>query len=866
MSRISIPKNVTPDVRICLQRLAAALDESKTPEFASVKLTDLTASRLLYTDTSKVLTSTDLDAWVEETPNQVYVTDLGNGKIKLSGPQDLSTADHPTFDYINLTTSQGVTGLTTTDHPTFDYITLTTSQGVTGLTTTDHPTFDYIVLSTSQGVTGLGTGDHPTFDYINLSTSQGVTGLTTSDSPTFNNLTLTGTFNGRQLNPDGDNVYDMGESGRRWQDLYLAGNLYGGNIVVADDGTIGSASDPDVMTIDSSGNTTFSVFPITPSAAPDADYEVANKKYVDDNIGGGGASEAFKTITGITNDVVADLADDTLTLASGNLRLAIIGTAATDTITFTVDTDLHNYSWTNVNGTDLKTGSVTQAWDTQLDDIAALAVTNGNFIVGDGANWVAESGDTARVSLGVGTTDSPVFVTVDLTGVTDGYIPYISATGFASGNLWSNGTAHVIGNAAVITTNTTNDFQILGTTTTDSRGTFARFSNDAAPPQFHFLKSRSGTIGSVSIVSDDDGIGEITFLIDDGNDFASVAAAIRAEVDGSPAADDAPGRLVFKTTSPSANSPTTRVTIDSAGTVTAVADISCTHITLTDTSNQITNYLDCDNTKYSTFVGYQVAPSNTGSYNTSGGYQSSYTQGSGQQNTDWGYYTGYARTTGSGNCNYGYNAGAANTDGNYSTRLGYLSGYQVTGGSNNVFIGPHSGSNQTGSVSNTLFIDALNRGSAAAEITDSLLVGSFNSTIASQYLRLNGNLYLGPNIRCDGWIMARPTEVTTTNASPAAIAVIPIQDENTYHMEARIVGVKSDGSARASYLIAATIYRTGAGNAVLLGSTTLHNMESDGTWAAGFGVSATNGFVYVVGVAATTIYWSCTLMFMNSSN
>lgn len=57
-------------------------------------------------------------------------------------------------------------------------------------------------------------------------------------------------------------------------------------IVLADNGTIGSASDTDVMTIDASGNTTFTVFPITPSAAPDANYEVANKKYVDDNAGG----------------------------------------------------------------------------------------------------------------------------------------------------------------------------------------------------------------------------------------------------------------------------------------------------------------------------------------------------------------------------------------------------------------------------------------------------------------------------------------------------------------------------------------------------------------------------------------------------
>ena len=44
-----------------------------------------------------------------------------------------------------------------------------------------------------------------------------------------------------------------------------------------------------------------------------------------------------------------------------------------------------------------------------LQDIADVANTNGNIIVGDGTNFVAESGDTARVSLGVGTTDDVQF-------------------------------------------------------------------------------------------------------------------------------------------------------------------------------------------------------------------------------------------------------------------------------------------------------------------------------------------------------------------------------------------------------------------------------------------------------------------------
>jgi len=44
---------------------------------------------------------------------------------------------------------------------------------------------------------------------------------------------------------------------------------------------------------------------------------------------------AFGIITGITNDVIADSYGDTLTLATGNTNLSIVGTSATDTITFT---------------------------------------------------------------------------------------------------------------------------------------------------------------------------------------------------------------------------------------------------------------------------------------------------------------------------------------------------------------------------------------------------------------------------------------------------------------------------------------------------------------------------------------------------
>jgi len=50
----------------------------------------------------------------------------------------------------------------------------------------------------------------------------------------------------------------------------------------------------------------------------------------------------------------------------------------------------------------LAIGADVQAYNAGLQDISGLAKTNNNFIVGDGTNWVAESGATVRTSLGLG--------------------------------------------------------------------------------------------------------------------------------------------------------------------------------------------------------------------------------------------------------------------------------------------------------------------------------------------------------------------------------------------------------------------------------------------------------------------------------
>jgi hypothetical protein len=61
-------------------------------------------------------------------------------------------------------------------------------------------------------------------------------------------------------------------------------------------------------------------------------------------------------------------------------------------------------------------GTNVQAYDAELSAIAALAVTDSNFIVGNGTTWVAESGATARTSLGLGSIATQASSGVSITG------------------------------------------------------------------------------------------------------------------------------------------------------------------------------------------------------------------------------------------------------------------------------------------------------------------------------------------------------------------------------------------------------------------------------------------------------------------
>lgn len=92
------------------------------------------------------------------------------------------------------------------------------------------------------------------------------------------------------------------------------------------------------------------------------------------------------------------------------------------------------------------------------------------------------------------------------------------------------------------------------------------FENDSSGPHITLGKSRGTSVGSFTVLQDDDELGKLSFFAADGSDLNTEGARITAAVDGTPGTNDMPTRLVFSTTADGANNPTEHIRIDNAGT------------------------------------------------------------------------------------------------------------------------------------------------------------------------------------------------------------------------------------------------------------------------------------------------------------
>ena len=125
------------------------------------------------------------------------------------------------------------------------------------------------------------------------------------------------------------------------------------------------------------------------------------------------------------------------------------------------------------------------------------------------------------------------------------------------------------GSARDVGGNGANVVQIEGTTFANSSMSLTCNANATTAPTLRFAKSRGTSLGSNTVVQQNDELGVIVFAGADGTDVASQGAVIIAAVDGSPGGNDLPTRLQFNVTADGSSSTTARFKIEQNGDLTA---------------------------------------------------------------------------------------------------------------------------------------------------------------------------------------------------------------------------------------------------------------------------------------------------------
>jgi len=195
-------------------------------------------------------------------------------------------------------------------------------------------------------------------------------------------------------------------------------------------------------------------------------------------------------------------------------------------------------------------GSVTSLVN---DDVVGIVQFDG----ADGTNLVPGASIRAEVEGTPGTNDMPMRMV---------FATRASGTGSATERMRIDSSGRLLVGTSTSFAGAFSDQALLQTVRADGVAGYTnwRFTNDTGGAIIYLNKSRSTTTGTNTIVQNADNIGTVNFAAADGATYHR-AAVISAFVDGTPGANNMPGRLVFSTTPPGSSSPTERMRLDSAG-------------------------------------------------------------------------------------------------------------------------------------------------------------------------------------------------------------------------------------------------------------------------------------------------------------
>ena len=213
---------------------------------------------------------------------------------------------------------------------------------------------------------------------------------------------------------------------------------------------------------------------------------------------------------------------------------------------------------------------------TSINANAKLHVQDSSGSYPDDTNnhLVVESASHSYIGIGGGTSSDVGIHMGDSGGINRGKLAYLNASDsmvlFTSAQermrITSNGSITVGGGGSPRSVGWGDTkFQIEGTSATDSSISLIRNEAGNNPPYFVFAKSRGSSIGSSTVVQNNDDLGSLRWVAADGAGLENQAAQISAQVDGTAGNNDTPGRLMFFTSPDGSNSAQERMRITAAG-------------------------------------------------------------------------------------------------------------------------------------------------------------------------------------------------------------------------------------------------------------------------------------------------------------
>jgi hypothetical protein len=272
------------------------------------------------------------------------------------------------------------------------------------------------------------------------------------------------------------------------------------------------------------------------------------------------------TVTGTTANFTSgnftNISGGTHTITSG---VFAAGTAANPSISFTSDPNTGIYS-PGADQVAISTNGTGRLFVGSTGNVGVgTASPGGKLVISDGSTTfqfdpVGGTGNILRSLTSGGSRDALLFDASQ-------YVYSNGATEYAridsSGRLLV-GTSTARSN--FFNTTLTAGLQVEGTGGSTARGALSIVNNDSSDNPTLLILGRSGaaTLGSNSVLSNNSWIGTLSFQGADGTELVE-AANITAYVDGTPGANDMPGRLVFSTTADGASTPTERMRIGSSG-------------------------------------------------------------------------------------------------------------------------------------------------------------------------------------------------------------------------------------------------------------------------------------------------------------